>query len=85
MLRLLVSVIWIYLVYRTLRWAFIALGVAPDRNSLGPDPDSPTVNQMVKDPVCGTYVLARDAKHVRIKGKTYYFCSDDCLNRFVSK
>ncbi|MGC8660135.1 MAG: YHS domain-containing protein [Desulfomonilaceae bacterium] len=85
MLRLLFTVLWIYIVYRALRWALVALGVGPDRGVLGRQPDSPGVNQMVKDPVCGTYILARDAKSLRVDGETYYFCSDDCRKRFVNK
>ena len=33
----------------------------------------------------GAYVLARDSKSLRVHGKTYYFCSDDCRKRFANK
>ena len=85
MLRLLFTVIWIYVVYRVLRWAFVAIGAGLNKDSLGEAHEPVNVNQMVKDPVCGTYVLARDATHLRIHGKTYYFCSDECRKRFVYK
>lgn len=35
------------------------------------------------DPVCGMQVRATDSSpHTQYKGKTYYFCSDLCLDRF---
>ncbi len=85
MTRLLITVIWIYVVYRVLRWALVAIGAGLNRGSLDGDHEPVSVNQMVKDSVCGTYVLARDATHLRIHGKTYYFCSEECRKRFVNK
>ena len=85
MLRLLVTALWIYIVYRVLRWAMVALGAGLGKEALDRRSDSNGVNQMVKDPVCGTYVLARDSKSLRVHGKTYYFCSDDCRERFANK
>ncbi len=38
---------------------------------------------MVKDPVCGMEVNPDKANYVRdYKGKTYYFCSQSCMNEF---
>lgn len=34
------------------------------------------------DPVCGMGVTADSAQHVEHAGKTYYFCSTKCMNRF---
>lgn len=39
--------------------------------------------EKVKDPVCGMMVSESAAKgHHDYKGGHYYFCSEDCLNKF---
>jgi len=44
---------------------------------------------MVKDPVCGMDVNAKEAKEKGLfaekKGKTYYFCSETCKNKFTGE
>jgi len=38
---------------------------------------------MEKDPVCGMLVDPKQAAGQRVhEGKTYYFCSADCLKKF---
>lgn len=39
--------------------------------------------EMVKDPVCGTYVSVEDSISVRDGGKVYHFCSYDCREKFL--
>jgi len=44
---------------------------------------TPAAESQATDPVCGMQVRATDASpHTHYKGKTYYFCSDLCLDRF---
>ena len=38
--------------------------------------------KMEKDPVCGTYVDVDTALQKSFSGKTLYFCSSDCLEKF---
>jgi YHS domain-containing protein len=40
-------------------------------------------NDMVRDPVCGMYVSARDALTVQRRGGTLYFCSEECRRRYT--
>ena len=43
----------------------------------------PQADAEVLDPVCGMTISAANAVgHVEHKGQTYYFCSDQCLERF---
>jgi YHS domain-containing protein len=35
-----------------------------------------------QDPVCGMDVYTSSSKFYVLKEKTYYFCSDNCLNKF---
>ncbi len=38
---------------------------------------------MVKDPVCNTYIPAENAIKEDIGDKTYYFCSPECRDKFI--
>jgi len=41
--------------------------------------------KMVKDPQCGTYVPQSEALSATRSGETYYFCSSECRDKFLSK
>ena len=41
--------------------------------------------QMVKDPVCGTYVVPEQAVSISVGRKTVYFCSTACRDKFRAK
>ncbi len=36
-----------------------------------------------RDPVCGTFVTRGDAVVGRVAGKTIYFCSQECLEKYL--
>lgn len=38
--------------------------------------------QLVRDPVCGTYIQQSRALEVHTCGKTHYFCSEGCRQKF---
>ena len=38
---------------------------------------------MIQDPVCKVYITAGSAITKKIEDQTYYFCSDDCANKFL--
>ena len=40
-------------------------------------------NEMVKDPVCGTYVDKSSAISVRNGSETLYFCSYECRQKYI--
>ncbi|MBW2163982.1 MAG: YHS domain-containing protein [Deltaproteobacteria bacterium] len=42
----------------------------------------PITDELVQDPVCGIYCPKRDALSLNRQGKTYYFCSDKCRQKF---
>jgi YHS domain-containing protein len=46
--------------------------------SIGPRRD-----ELVKDPVCETYVLQSRAMRRQVDGVTHYFCSPACADRYV--
>ena len=41
--------------------------------------------ELVQDPYCQTYVPKRTALKKRVKGKHYYFCSKQCLIKFLEE
>ena len=47
-------------------------------------PENPA-NQMVKDPVCGMYMDSRLAVRIERKNEAFYFCSEDCRNKYLNK
>jgi len=44
--------------------------------------NSPVQDVLVEDPVCHTLVPKNQAIRLRKDGKTYYFCSDKCCDKF---
>jgi YHS domain-containing protein len=40
------------------------------------------INEMVQDPVCRVYVPKKEALHLDLAGKSYYFCSRMCMDKF---
>ena len=39
---------------------------------------------VTKDPICGMTVDEATALHAEREGKTFYFCSDHCRQKFLS-
>ncbi|MGQ0735347.1 MAG: hypothetical protein ACT4QD_17060 [Acidobacteriota bacterium] len=45
---------------------------------------SPPAMKMMRDPVCGTYVVPGKALEVARGRETIYFCSEECRDRFAA-
>jgi YHS domain-containing protein len=41
-----------------------------------------TSDELVKDPVCGTYIVRSRAISRAVSGNAQYFCSAECAKRF---
>lgn len=78
-MRFLILILLGYLIYRVLR-GFQKTGRTERR---GPEegPEGP-IDEMVQDPVCKTYIPMREAEKRIIGGRTYYFCSKACSEKF---
>ena len=50
-----------------------------------PSGETQQIAEMVKDPVCGSYVSVDHAVTAEFSGERKYFCSDKCLNEFRDK
>ena len=69
-------------------WALAALAVAwprlRPRGSGSPDGAGTPRDELVKDPVCQTYVVRSRAIRRILGGESRYFCSRDCASRYSS-
>ena len=45
-------------------------------------PAAAQVGELKKDPVCGTFVSTSTALQKSSRGETYYFCSQECRDKF---
>jgi hypothetical protein len=50
-----------------------------------PEPPSPQGVQMVRDPVCGTFVLPDRALSVSVGRERVYFCSARCRDQYQAR
>lgn len=81
MIRILLLVLLTLLIVRSLRMLLRGI-VTGATNS---DSRSPASVKLVKDPVCGTHVTPRSHLSVTSRGSTYYFCSEQCRDRFQKR
>jgi YHS domain-containing protein len=81
MFRLLLGLGLGYLGYVVIKKVAASLGLWPQ----SPKPlDSREPDVLVQDPVCQTFIPRREALRTEKEGKTYFFCSEGCLKRFLS-
>ena len=74
-LKIVLGIIVLYLFYRLVRtWKRVSGAPKADLPATGED--------LVEDPLCHTYVPVTHARRVEIDGKTVYFCSEKCLERY---
>jgi YHS domain-containing protein len=81
-LKWIIAIIVIYLLYRLIRKSFAAVG---EKSGLTRSPDPAVGEELVEDPLCHTYVPLSQAYQKEIGGKTVYFCSRECLERYGKK
>ncbi|MDO9529508.1 MAG: hypothetical protein Q7J27_10170 [Syntrophales bacterium] len=82
-LRFIVTAVIIYLVYRLAKSLFLTSTRPPDKFPEGVV--SIEKEDLVMDPYCHTYVPISDAYRASINGKTVYFCSEECFNKYKAE
>ncbi len=75
-MRLIILAILLYLLYRVVK-NYLSRG-----RDLGREDRAGEISDMVQDPVCKTFVRVGDAEKRFVGGRTYYFCSKECAERF---
>jgi YHS domain-containing protein len=74
----------VFLVLRATLSAFVAGFRGGSRGSQPRQPSQALRDDLVKDPVCETYIPRRKAVARTTAGNTYYFCSAGCADRFTA-
>ena len=83
MFRFFVFIIVIYLLYKIFS---TVRQVKTEKNQNHLFNSSPAVGEdLVEDPVCHTYVPIIQALKKEISGKSYYFCSQQCSEKYLSE
>lgn len=80
-MRLLVILILSFVFYLV---ATLFIGFARRSNPRRKRPEE-SGGEMVKDPICDTYVPKSRAIQRRLNGQSVYFCSQDCANAYDQK
>jgi YHS domain-containing protein len=78
LLRFILYALLAYVVYTFIR-AFQKLG----QKGRSPRPAKKDAGQMVKDQVCNTYLPREDAIREISEGKEFFFCSQECRQKFL--
>ncbi|MDD8019825.1 MAG: YHS domain-containing protein [Acidobacteriota bacterium] len=78
--RIIILGLLFYLVYRVVKF-FQRLGEAGSEKYH--QPPAADGKMMVKDEMCNTYVPEDEALREVREGKTYYFCSETCRQKFI--
>jgi YHS domain-containing protein len=78
LLKLLLLVGLGYILYKVL-WKGEKLFKTRDRRSYQPPK---AIEEMKKDPICGTYIPEKQAILYRTGKETHYFCSEECKQKY---
>jgi YHS domain-containing protein len=92
MLGWLLRVLLVLVIARAI-WKFLVGLVQGATGMAGPAGRSPSGSRagggqtvpLVKDPVCGTYVVKERALTAAADGTTHFFCSDRCRNQWAAE
>jgi len=76
MIRFLVLIFLVFLLYRAVR-RYVPLGQKTEQS-----PGEGSVDEMVQDPSCMTYIPRRGAQRKVVGGKEFFFCSKECAEKF---
>jgi len=57
----------------------------PKNSRPAPSQNGHVHDELVKDPVCGVYLPKGQAKPLFLNNRTFYFCSEECRQRFSLK
>lgn len=82
-MRLLIYIILGFLIYRFIR---SLIRQTPQQKVHKTDaPPLQADDVMIQDPQCGIYFARRDGVHLTQEGRTLYFCSESCKEKFLTK
>jgi YHS domain-containing protein len=80
--RILIWALFALVVWRALRSLLVGVVQGASRPPAPPAGPPAAGELMVRDPVCGTFVLPSRAVSTRDRNGTHHFCSDRCRQAF---
>ena len=81
-IRLIISIILFYVIYRIGRLLFLPGGKTVKPLTKRHQENLTGGEDLVEDPCCHTYIPISDALTWKGKDKTHYFCSNKCLEQY---
>jgi YHS domain-containing protein len=76
-MRQIIILIFLFLIIYTIRRSFRQPTSIKKENSKGQASEN-----MIKDPVCNIYIPESEAVKKIVEGKTFFFCSNECADKF---
>lgn len=84
LIRLLIIIILVIVVYRAVK-SWLGGPSRPHVRSTTGQAPMKADDVMIQDPECGIYFARRDAVALDENGKTLYFCSEACKEKYLAK
>ncbi len=78
--RLILFIFLLLLLYAILYYLIKDMVVRRNKGSRESEPE-----ELVQDPYCQTYIPKQTAVRKRVKGRDYYFCTKECLRKFLKE
>ena len=83
LIRLLIFIILAMVIHRAIkRWM---VGQPDRKNPLNGQAPVQVDDEMIKDPICGSYFPKRDAVTIENDGRRLRFCSQKCRDRYIDQ
>jgi len=86
-MKTIIILILIYIAYRVLKRIFYFKVIHHPHHPGAPGAQQnpgPADEELVQDPVCGSYVPLHTAVSADAGGRVVYFCSTECRDKFLS-
>ena len=80
MVRFVLFILFLLLFYLVLRHLIRGIFLQRKKSNRQPEPE-----ELVQDPYCQIYIQKRTAVRKRVAGRHYYFCSQECLRKFLAE
>jgi YHS domain-containing protein len=81
MIRFVITLFFLYLVFRLCRTWFRALTGARREEPPAADQEA----ELIRDPQCGSYFLKQRGVSASVRGETVHFCSPACRDRYLRR
>lgn len=85
MLKFVIIGLGLFIVYKLFANDFVHKKTKSDEKEAKVSEKKKAAGELVKDPVCGTYVSLDDSITVRDGEKLHHFCSYDCRDKFLKQ